>query len=142
MPFLRKNLIVFFWFRQFPTCSQDVSRHPEGGQSADHGSSPQAGHELGEIGENDRYGAPDPAEGRKSLLLEWPYFPSDVSVEPERVFKNSRRASHPMPLMNLSSRKTQKVGAKLARLPNTPLMVRETTKMLRRPLLSARYPHM
>lgn len=40
---------------QLPTCSQDVSCHPECGQSADHRSSPQTGHELGEIGENDRY---------------------------------------------------------------------------------------
>lgn len=44
-----------FYFLQLPTCSQDVSCHPECGQSADHRTSPQTGHELREIGENDRY---------------------------------------------------------------------------------------
>lgn len=55
-----------FYFLQLPTCSQDVSCHPECGQSADHRSSPQTGHELGEIGENDRYWPPDPAEEKKN----------------------------------------------------------------------------
>lgn len=54
-----------FCFLQLPTCSQDVSCHPECGQSTDHGSSPQTGHELGEIGENDRYWPPDSAEEKK-----------------------------------------------------------------------------
>lgn len=49
--------------------------------------------------------------------------------------------TYPMPLMNLSSRKSQNHGAKLARPPNSPLMARETTRTLRRPLWSARYPH-
>lgn len=45
-----------------PTCSQDVSCHPEGGQSADHCASPQTGHELREVGEDNRDGPADPAE--------------------------------------------------------------------------------
>lgn len=55
-----------FYFLQLPTCSQDVSCHPECGQRADHRSSPKTGHELGEIGENDRYWPPDPAEEKKN----------------------------------------------------------------------------
>lgn len=31
---------------QLPTCGKDVSCHPEGGQSADHRTSLQTGHEL------------------------------------------------------------------------------------------------
>lgn len=48
-----------------PTCSQDVSCHPEGGQSADHGTSPQSGHKLREVGEDDGDRAADPTEGRQ-----------------------------------------------------------------------------
>lgn len=55
-----------FYFLQFRTCSQDVSRHPECSQCADHRSSPQTGHELREIGENDRYRPSDPAEEKKN----------------------------------------------------------------------------
>ncbi|TNN79858.1 hypothetical protein EYF80_009895 [Liparis tanakae] len=40
--------------------------------------------------------------------------------------------------MNRSSRKSQNLGATLARPPNTPLTARDTTRTRRRPLWSAR----
>ncbi len=52
-----------------PTCSQDVSCHPEGGQSADHRTSPQSGHKLWEIGEDNRHRPADPAEGKKTAFI-------------------------------------------------------------------------
>lgn len=51
-----------------PTCSQGVSCHPEGGQSADHCPSPQTGHELGEVGEDNRDRPPDPAEEEENSV--------------------------------------------------------------------------
>ncbi|KAG7230875.1 hypothetical protein INR49_024902 [Caranx melampygus] len=42
--------------------------------------------------------------------------------------------AHPMPLMSRSSKKSQNFGAMLARPPNTPFTVRDTTRTLRRPL--------
>lgn len=53
----------------FPTCSQDVSCHPKGGQSADHRTSPPSGHELREVGEDDRDGPADTAEGKETQFI-------------------------------------------------------------------------
>lgn len=70
----------------FPTCSQDVSCHPECGQSADHRSSPQPGHELGEIGENDRYGSSDPAEEKKNSFKNRHFNKSSSGLRPTNKF--------------------------------------------------------
>ena len=161
-------------FMSFPTCSQDVSCHPKGGQSADHRTSPPSGHELREVGEDDRDGPADTAEGKENrihfsdclFMLHWQnegtnydpggcsmfslstetYFIACVTVSyitPGDTIQNiCKSCAHPMPLMNRSSRKSQNQGATLARPPNTPFTVRDTTRTRRRPLWSARYPHM
>ena len=50
------------------TCCQDVPCHPEGGQSTDHGPSPQARLELREVGEYDRDGTSHPGTTGKHLI--------------------------------------------------------------------------
>lgn len=53
---------------QLPTCGKDVSCHPEGGQSADHRTSLQTGHELWEVGEDHRDWPANPAEEEKTAF--------------------------------------------------------------------------
>ena len=51
-----------------PTCSQDVSCHPESGQTADHCSSPPSGHKLREVREDNRDWPAHPTEEKNHNL--------------------------------------------------------------------------
>lgn len=51
-----------------PTCCQDVTSHPEGGQGADHCSSPHPRHEFWEVGEDDRNRPSNPREVSKTVF--------------------------------------------------------------------------
>lgn len=57
------------YFVYLLTSSQDVSCHPEGGQTADHGPPPQARHELWEVGEDNRDRPANPAGGVRKKHL-------------------------------------------------------------------------
>lgn len=61
------------YFVYLLTSSQDVSCHPEGGQTADHGPPPQARHELWEVGEDNRDRPANPAGGgwEKNISTVW-----------------------------------------------------------------------